>query len=92
MSGCGTTSPPSGASASSGGYFRQPFGSAERECHAWFLDECARRDLPVTSDGNGNTIAWWLPSDASPGYSLTFGSRAGFGRNVRDYPEFGTEW
>ena len=36
---------PVGRSASSGGYFRQPFGSAERECHAWFLEECARRDL-----------------------------------------------
>ena len=53
---------PVGRSASSGGYFRQPFGNAERECHAWFLEECARRDLTVQSDGNGNTIAWWLPS------------------------------
>ena len=52
---------PVGRSASSGGYFRQPFGSAERECHAWFLAECARRDLLVQSDGNGNTLAWWLP-------------------------------
>jgi len=52
---------PVGRSASSGGYFRQPFGAAERECHAWFLEECARRDLEVRSDGNGNTIAWWHP-------------------------------
>jgi N-carbamoyl-L-amino-acid hydrolase len=58
---------PVGRSASSGGYFRQPFGSADRECHAWFLQECARRDLVVTSDGNGNTIAWWLALDAPAG-------------------------
>ncbi|HSV39700.1 MAG TPA: allantoate amidohydrolase [Nocardioidaceae bacterium] len=45
--------------ASSGGYFRQPFASAERECHAWFLEECARRDLRVESDAFGNTIAFW---------------------------------
>ncbi len=50
---------PIGRSASSGGYFRQPFGSAERECHAWFLEQCAARGLEVESDGNGNTIGWW---------------------------------
>jgi N-carbamoyl-L-amino-acid hydrolase len=54
---------PVGRSASSGGYFRQPFGSAERECHAWFLEECTRRDLAVEHDGNGNTIAWWGDGD-----------------------------
>lgn len=48
-----------GRSASSGGYFRQPFASAERECHAWFVEECERRDLTVEHDGNGNTVAWW---------------------------------
>src|SRR6188472_3274344 len=48
-------------SARSGGYFRQPFGSAERECHAWFLDQCARRDLEVEHDGNGNAVGWWDP-------------------------------
>ena len=53
---------PVGRSASSGGYFRQPFGAAERECHAWFLEQCARRDLDVESDGNGNTVAWWRPA------------------------------
>ncbi|WP_109506638.1 allantoate amidohydrolase [Nocardioides speluncae] len=55
---------PVGRSASSGGYFRQPFGAAERECHAWFLEECARRDLPVSHDGNGNAVAWWEPDAA----------------------------
>ena len=31
--------------ATSGGYLRQPFTAAEREARAWFLEECARRDL-----------------------------------------------
>ena len=52
---------PVGRSAASGGYRRSPFGSAERECHAWFLAECARRDLEVEQDGNGNTVGWWRP-------------------------------
>ncbi len=52
---------PVGRSSSTGGYFRQPFGSAERECQAWFLAECARRDLDVEQDGNGNTVGWWRP-------------------------------
>ena len=36
---------PVGRSATSGGYFRQPFTSAERELAAWFLEACAARDL-----------------------------------------------
>ena len=47
--------------ASEGGYHRQPFGSAERECAAWYAEECRRRDLEVEYDGNGNSIAWWRP-------------------------------
>ena len=54
---------PVGRSASSGGYFRQPFASAERECHAWFVEECAARGLDVEHDGNGNTVAWWGSGD-----------------------------
>lgn len=50
---------PVGRAATSGGYFRQPFGSAERECHAWFVDQCAARGLVVEQDGNGNTVGWW---------------------------------
>ncbi|MBD8868211.1 allantoate amidohydrolase [Nocardioides sp. MJB4] len=56
---------PVGRSAASGGYFRQPFGSAERECQAWFLEQCAARDLDVRTDGNGNTVAWWHPHPAA---------------------------
>ncbi|MGN6131198.1 MAG: allantoate amidohydrolase [Nocardioidaceae bacterium] len=54
-----------GRSAESGGYFRQPFAAAEREAHAWFLEEARARDLEVASDGNGNTVAWWRPEGAS---------------------------
>ena len=54
-----------GRSAESGGYFRQPFASAERECAVWFEEECARRSLEITRDGNGNVIAWWRPEGAT---------------------------
>ena len=52
---------PIGRSTTSGGYHRSPFGSAERECHAWFLAECERRGLELEQDGNGNTVGWWRP-------------------------------
>jgi len=55
---------PLGRSASSGGYFRQPFGSAERECTAWFHEQAAARGLDVAADGNGNLVAWWRVPDA----------------------------
>jgi N-carbamoyl-L-amino-acid hydrolase len=48
-----------GRAASSGGYFRQPFTTAERECSAWFRAEAAARDLRVEQDGYGNAVAWW---------------------------------
>ena len=50
---------PIGRSASSGGYFRQPYTSVESELRAWFLEQCAARDLTVEADGNGNLLAWW---------------------------------
>ena len=53
---------PVGRSASTGGYFRQPFTSAERECHDWFLTAARDRGLRVEADGFGNTVAWWDPS------------------------------
>jgi beta-ureidopropionase / N-carbamoyl-L-amino-acid hydrolase len=55
---------PLGRSASSGGYFRQPFGAAERECAAWFVEQCAARGLDLETDGNGNTVGWWRPTSA----------------------------
>lgn len=45
--------------AASGGYFRQPYASAERELRAWFVEQCRARDLVVEPDGNGNLLAWW---------------------------------
>jgi N-carbamoyl-L-amino-acid hydrolase len=49
---------PIGRSSSSGGYFRQPFLSAERELVAWFEDACRARDLELERDGFGNMVAW----------------------------------
>ena len=48
-----------GRSSSSGGYFRQPFSAAERECAAWFAEQAHARDLELTVDGYGNAVAWW---------------------------------
>lgn len=53
---------PLGRSASSGGYFRQPFTTVESELRTWFAEQCAARGLPLETDGNGNLIAWWHPS------------------------------
>ena len=53
---------PIGRSETTGGYNRSPFTSAERECVAWFLEQCAARELQVQTDGNGNVVAWWRPT------------------------------
>ncbi len=58
---------PIGRSAATGGYFRQPYSPAERECHAWFLEQCAHRGLEVERDGNGNVVAWWRPAPTAGG-------------------------
>ncbi|WP_121254415.1 allantoate amidohydrolase [Nocardioides ferulae] len=63
---------PVGRSAATGGYFRQPWTSPERELHDWFLAQARARDLEVTGDELGNLVAWWrpagaLPASASPG-------------------------
>ncbi|MDP3966863.1 MAG: allantoate amidohydrolase [Nocardioides sp.] len=52
---------PVGRTAASGGYLRQPFTTAERECAAWFREQAAVRGLDLEQDGNGNLIAWWRP-------------------------------
>ena len=62
---------PVGRSATSGGYFRQPFTSSERELAAWFLEACAARDLSVETDVYGNTVGWWRPAGAGPPGVLT---------------------
>ena len=58
---------PVGRSAGSGGYFRQPFTTAEREATAWFLEQCAARGLDVERDRFGNVVAWWRPSGHGDG-------------------------
>jgi beta-ureidopropionase / N-carbamoyl-L-amino-acid hydrolase len=52
---------PIGRSATSGGYFRQPFASAERELFAWFLSAAEARGLEAGTDSFGNVVAWWRP-------------------------------
>ncbi len=54
---------PVGRSASSQGYFRQPYTSAEMEMRSWFTEECTRRGLDLEADGNGNLVAWWGQGD-----------------------------
>ena len=50
---------PVGRSSSSGGYFRQPWLSAERELATWFEEQCAARGLDLRTDAVGNAVAWW---------------------------------
>ena len=50
---------PVGRSATTGGYFRQPFTTAERELDTWFEEQAAARGLRVERDEIGNTVAWW---------------------------------
>jgi N-carbamoyl-L-amino-acid hydrolase len=62
---------PIGRSATSGGYFRQPFASAERELSAWFVEQCAARGLRLEADTFGNTVGWW---DSGTGQGVLTGS------------------
>ncbi|KAA1426527.1 allantoate amidohydrolase [Nocardioides antri] len=55
---------PVGRSGSSGGYFRQPWASAELELRAWFREQATARDLAVEEDPFGNLVAWWGASAA----------------------------
>jgi beta-ureidopropionase / N-carbamoyl-L-amino-acid hydrolase len=54
---------PVGRSTRTGGYFRSPFGSAERECMAWFVEQAESRGLSLEHDGQGNAVAWFNPAD-----------------------------
>jgi N-carbamoyl-L-amino-acid hydrolase len=62
---------PVGRSTASGGYFRQPFTSAEREATAWFREQCAARSLELEQDRFGNLVGWWRPE---PGAGVLTGS------------------
>ncbi|MDX6372666.1 MAG: beta-ureidopropionase / N-carbamoyl-L-amino-acid hydrolase [Nocardioidaceae bacterium] len=52
---------PIGRSASSGGYFRQPFTQPERELADWFREQALARGLALEADDTGNLVAWWDP-------------------------------
>lgn len=56
---------PVGRSASSGGYFRQPWTSAESELRAWFTEAALARGLELETDAMGNQVAWWHPPGAA---------------------------
>jgi beta-ureidopropionase / N-carbamoyl-L-amino-acid hydrolase len=42
-----------------GGYHRFALSDPELVLRDWFRNQAARRDMPVTEDGNGNLFAWW---------------------------------
>jgi N-carbamoyl-L-amino-acid hydrolase len=62
---------PIGRSASTGGYFRQPFTAPERELAAWFVEQCEARGLRLEADGLGNVVGWW---DVGSGPAVLTGS------------------
>ena len=64
---------PIGRSASSGGYFRQPWLPAELELRAWFREAATARGLEVREDPYGNLVAWWHPEVAPAGTGGTGG-------------------
>ncbi|WP_035848455.1 allantoate amidohydrolase [Kitasatospora azatica] len=49
---------PVGRSASSGGYRRHAWNSADAECRAWFEQQARARGLHYELDRNGNQWAW----------------------------------
>ncbi|KRB73352.1 Zn-dependent hydrolase [Nocardioides sp. Root190] len=56
---------PIGRSTASGGYFRQPWESAELELRAWFREASTARGLEIEEDAFGNLVAWWGPAPAA---------------------------
>jgi N-carbamoyl-L-amino-acid hydrolase len=65
---------PAGRSATSGGYFRQPFHAAERELAGWFAEQAAARGLRLETDAFGNQVAWWEPPGVRTGPGVLTGS------------------
>jgi len=63
---------PVGRSAETGGYFRQPFASAETELRHWFVERARDRGLAVESDRWGNLVGWW--GDPAGGDAVLTGS------------------
>jgi len=65
---------PVGRSAATGGYRRQPFAAAERECVAWFVEQARARGLVVERDRFGSCVAWWRPAQAAGRPAVLTGS------------------
>ncbi|MGW1078035.1 allantoate amidohydrolase [Kitasatospora sp. NPDC002522] len=63
---------PVGRSASSGGYRRHAWNSADTECRAWFEDQARARGLRYETDRNGNQWAWL--GDPARGDAVVTGS------------------
>jgi N-carbamoyl-L-amino-acid hydrolase len=57
---------PVGRSATSGGYTRSPWTSAESELRAWFAESARSRGLELEVDGIGNQVGWWRPAASAP--------------------------
>ncbi|WP_248583482.1 allantoate amidohydrolase [Nocardioides sp. InS609-2] len=65
---------PVGRDERSGGYFRQPWTSAETELRVWFREEATARGLDLEADGIGNMVAWWDPTGRGRRGGLLTGS------------------
>ncbi|WP_354644944.1 allantoate amidohydrolase [Kitasatospora camelliae] len=63
---------PVGRSASSGGYRRFAWNSADTECRAWFEEQARNRGLAYELDRNGNQWAWL--GDPGAGDAVVTGS------------------
>ncbi|MFD8600006.1 allantoate amidohydrolase [Kitasatospora sp. NPDC059646] len=63
---------PVGRSASSGGYRRHAWNSADAECRAWFEEQARARGLSFETDRNGNQWAWL--GDPQAGNAVVTGS------------------
>ncbi|MFD8482747.1 allantoate amidohydrolase [Kitasatospora sp. NPDC059673] len=63
---------PVGRSASSGGYRRHAWNSADAECRAWFEEQARARGLHHETDRNGNQWAWL--GDPTAGNAVVTGS------------------
>ena len=57
---------PIGRDATTGGYRRFAFDTAELECREWFVSTAQDRGLDVETDRNTNLWAWWVPPGVDP--------------------------
>jgi N-carbamoyl-L-amino-acid hydrolase len=57
---------PIGRDATTGGYRRYAFDTAELDCREWFVATAGARGLDVETDRNGNIWAWWVGPGVDP--------------------------